>query len=487
MNSRTPLVLAVLAASALADGQTTSMVQDDLGDACPRVMDPAGSLSQTATVPDIIQVSMSTWTTTTPTTNPYSGSPIAWQQAHLIRLDAVFDGLVNPAGPTDGVTIHEPFMFGDNPVYAFIDIDMDGRKDTGGQVGGAATLRYLANVGRFGRVPYGSIGERAARDGDDIDFNFNTGPQYERSGADFVLIMCGCATSVIISETGNMDGKLDAGETMIVKDRFFARTTGYTGASFVTGGSATWHYDPKVNLRFSHSTTTDQTTVSLVFPLDMAGHQMLSGSPTTPPVNYNVADAFSIEEAFQDTIDYYELFTPNQPTLTLTDAWEGRDPDEAFNPSEWRITALVGMPYINVTPNGSRFSWTDTAGNEEHADVEGDGLANASDESAVRTFVYAHDGTGADADGMKDGRFTIASFGLLNFAVEDLDGNGIVEGEDLWAYGHRADFTGEGTLDFFDFLLFQSLFAMQDPKADFNLDQVFDFFDFLEFQTAFAR
>jgi mono/diheme cytochrome c family protein len=50
----------------------------------------------------------------------------------------------------------------------------------------------------------------------------------------------------------------------------------------------------------------------------------------------------------------------------------------------------------------------------------------------------------------------------------------------------RADLTGDGVLDFFDFLEFQDLFAAGDLRADFSGDGVLDFFDFLEFQDEFA-
>jgi hypothetical protein len=50
----------------------------------------------------------------------------------------------------------------------------------------------------------------------------------------------------------------------------------------------------------------------------------------------------------------------------------------------------------------------------------------------------------------------------------------------------RADMDGSGSLDFFDFLAFQSAFAAGEGSADFTGDGVLDFFDFLEFQSEFA-
>lgn len=50
----------------------------------------------------------------------------------------------------------------------------------------------------------------------------------------------------------------------------------------------------------------------------------------------------------------------------------------------------------------------------------------------------------------------------------------------------RADLTGDGRLDFLDFLEFQTLFATGDPRADFDGSGELDFFDFLAFEDEFA-
>jgi hypothetical protein len=47
------------------------------------------------------------------------------------------------------------------------------------------------------------------------------------------------------------------------------------------------------------------------------------------------------------------------------------------------------------------------------------------------------------------------------------------------------DFTGDGTLDLFDFLAFVNAFNAQDPSADCVADGTFDLFDFLCFVNAF--
>ena len=50
-----------------------------------------------------------------------------------------------------------------------------------------------------------------------------------------------------------------------------------------------------------------------------------------------------------------------------------------------------------------------------------------------------------------------------------------------------ADFNGDQTVDFFDYLDFVSLFSTTSPAADFNHDAIVDFFDYLDFVAAFAE
>ncbi|MFG0284949.1 MAG: right-handed parallel beta-helix repeat-containing protein [Phycisphaerales bacterium JB039] len=76
-------------------------------------------------------------------------------------------------------------------------------------------------------------------------------------------------------------------------------------------------------------------------------------------------------------------------------------------------------------------------------------------------------------------------------AVPDT-GRGMAPLVDIGAYEAspamcRADLTGDGILDLFDFLEFQNLFGAGDPRADFTGDGVLDLFDFLAFQNEFGR
>lgn len=455
---------------------------DPSDDASLRRTDPGadGPVMPGCNLPDVQSVTISGWEAVDPKNDPYTGWVVDPKDAHLFRLQLTFSGLIGPPG-TLGLNgeAYDPFRFGASPVYGFLDIDIDHQKNSGGVLGAAARQRYLANVGRFGRVPDDSLGERAARSAEDYDDSFYSGPQYERSGADWDLAFCGCFNVIVLSEDGNADGVFDPGETWVVRGRFFERASGYVEASDAFGGSGFGRYDPKVNLEFHHNQLNDTTTVTLVYALDMAGAAELTGQEEQQ-IDLNVANQTSIVEGLQDIIDNADnLFGPVEE---LTKPWKGRNPFDVIDPTEWTTLALFGTAYL--VPDGALYAWTDTGFDEQPGDVDGDGMAGDKDLQLVIDQVYKLDGTAEDTDGEKNGRVAILAFGL-NFSVYDVNGDGWIDSEDLWVYGQRADLNRDGVLDIFDFLQFQNLFISHQPEADFNLDGVFDIFDFLSFVNAF--
>jgi hypothetical protein len=297
------LGLACLALAGVARADDVRVWNDAAGDAVVRRTDSAnaGVLNPLARLPDVVSIRLSGWQSPTAATDPYTGS-VAPDPAHLMRLDVTFVGVVNPPGPVTAGN-YNPFRFGNSPVYGFVDLDVDRDRDTGGELGSAARSRFLANVGRFGWLPHeSSLGERGAKWADQVDGLYATLPQYERSGEDFALVLCGCFDPVVVSEGGNGNGVFEAGETWVVQGRFFQRAAGYQQASFAFGGSQAGLYDPIVRLRFSHSTATDRTTVSLVYALDGVGAGQLLGLPSQP-VNSNVGDASFVLEALSDLVE----------------------------------------------------------------------------------------------------------------------------------------------------------------------------------------
>ena len=104
-----------------------------------------------------------------------------------------------------------------------LELDLDNDINSGGEVEEIAIFRYLANVARFGGLPIGPLGARAAISAADYDGQIATGRQFERSGGEMSIVLCGCFTPVLVEEIGNDNGKMDAGETFFIRGRFLER------------------------------------------------------------------------------------------------------------------------------------------------------------------------------------------------------------------------------------------------------------------------
>jgi hypothetical protein len=471
------VVLAGACAPCAADDSRTWT--DARGDAVVRRTAP-GALNPLSTLPDLVELRVSGWQTPTPVSNPYNGTTVDGSDAHLVRIDLVLAGVINPPGPNTA-TNFDPFRFGNSPVYGFIEFDVDRDADTGGELG-AAGHRYLANVGRFGGLPHESAQvSRAARWGLDVDGVYGTTPQYERSGADFVLAFCGCITPTIVQEGGNGNGVFEAGETWIVQGRFFQRSGGYQQASFAFGGSQAGLYDPVVKLRFSHNTGNNTTTISLVFALDGAGAGQLLGTGPQA-VNYSVNDAAFVQEALQDLIDAATTLPLTGATRDLAIRWVGRSAAEFLDPTRWRATALVGTAYAQ--PAAAPFVWTDVGYDEVWADVNGDGWRNVQDRLAVRAEIQAHDGGPRDGDGVVNGSVLIIDPGP-NWSLYDVNGSGAIDTFDSLSYC-RADINDDLALNVLDFVAFINAYAGGDLRADVDGNGVLNILDFTAFINQFV-
>jgi len=470
-----------------AAGQHIAVWTDQPGDAALRRTDSGnnGAIGALCVMPDLTGATLGGWLPTDPVGDPYTGVVIPASEAHLFRLELTFAGLVNPPGTLGlGGYSFDPFRFGPSPVYGFIELDVDADIDTGGELGGAARLRYLANIARFGRLPPGPTASRAARTALDHDASFDTGPQFERSGADFSLVFCGCGSGTLVSESGNSNGVLEPGESMIVRGRFFERAQGYTEASAAFGGSDFGHYDPFVQVRFQHSQSADATTVTLVFALDMAGAAMLAGQPEQA-IDLDVTNHTSVVEALQDIIDGATGL--NGPVEVLTERWAGRDPYDFLDPTRWTLTALVGTSY--AATEDTLYAWSDTGFADVRGDVNGDGLAGIADESLLIAAVYTLDTLpGYDANTtVRDGKVTVPNAGH-NFNVYDIDGNMVVERLDAKAFGPLGDFNNDGFVNALDFLAFLNEFnTIGSLGADFDLNGTVNTLDFVEFLNAFGE
>ncbi len=401
-------IVLVWATTSTASGDDPMVFTDPAQDAVIRRTDIGATapLLPSATLPDLLSLTLKGWVPASPS-NVFFGTAHGHNGSHLLRMDVAFAGLVNPPGPLGFSDPYSPTQYGPSPVYGFIELDVDRDRDTGGELSGPSEFRYLANAARFGGLPYGSIGQRAAKYGGDIDSNFVTAPYYERSGADFSLVLCGCTSFDIEYRSDPSDMVFGPGETWILCGRFFQRSGGYQGASIITGGSGDGMYDPNVRLQFSHSLATDRTTLSLVFPLDPQGAAMMTGQPQQPIDTVidtvtagGVPNHFSMQEAIQDLILGARGLNGGPltgPTFILTDRWRNETAGDQLDYTRWRASAIVGTTY--AFSGDALYVWTDVGFEHTQGDMNSDGEADTIDRDAVSAYIAQHDGGGGGGGG----------------------------------------------------------------------------------------
>lgn len=462
------MLLALACAPAIAtDG--TGVWTDPAGDAQIRRTDPGndGPLPAGFEAIDLLEVLVRGWQASNPSVDPYTGTAIT-SDADLFRLDIRLAGVVAPPGPLGLAGFpYDPQRFGDRPLFGYIEIDADDQKNSGGELAPLANNRYLANVGRFGLSPQSSFSERMVRDAGDLDTNIYTLPQFERTGGEFILSLCGCFAPTIVSQTGDQNSIFDAGETWIVSGRFFERFQSFAPESALFGGSDFGLWDPVVRLRFSHDIATDETTVSLVYAITNDGAADLAGT-SSQPLDLSLFNLTSMEEAIDDLIDGADF--ASGPLEELTDPWRGRDVEDYRRPREWGVTALIGTAYTTPEP-GALFVWTDTGFNETFGDLDDDDLLGQTDIALIEGVI--------DSD--PDGRLPISNFGP-SFDLRDFNGDGEINLEDRWAIACPADLAAPfGVLNFFDISAYIALYNQQSQLADILDDELFNFFDLANF------
>ncbi len=473
------LISCIPAALTMASGQNPLVFSDPPDDAVIRRTDAGndGPMHPSAVPPEMIELRVGAWEPNNPSSDPYTGAWDNDDQYDILRIDAVFAGLVNPPGTILGGQPFNPFRFGPTPLHGVVELDVDDRKDSGGECDSNAFFRYLANVARFGAMPNGSISNRAAQSEADLNLSFYSAPQIERSGAEFILTFCGCVSISVVSNGGDTSpATFDAGDTWIVRGRFFQRSAGFKDACASFGGSFPGLYDPLVNVRFSHNSTLDQTTVTLVYGLTNPGAAALAGqSPQS--MDFNVANQTSIREGLEDIILAAEDDYPNGCLYEIIRDWRGRDSEDYMDPSDWRVTALFGTTYATLQPP-YYYVWTDTGVDDRVGDFDGSGLVDSLDGAALTGEIEARDGTASDADGVVNGAVVIPSF-ASNFSLFDLTGDGVIDDADVEALGLGipGDLNGDCIVNFQDLNLVISYFNTGDPQGDVDGDGLVNFTD----------
>lgn len=502
-----------LMASVSAAGQSnTESLTDSGGDASIRRTDTLGSEpdgqllnpDQVQAPIDLRRVVIGNWQIANPAMTPadpsnqFMGSFVSSQTDNrLLCVQIQLYGLVNPPGALgSGGHPYEPFAFGPRPVYGFVDLDVDHDRRTGGDLTDRAFFRFLANAARFGSRVSESWGSNGVIESSQLDLPFGdpTRPVFEASGAEFSVVLCGCEPLAPVwpaaaTESG---AQFTSGSTWVLEGRVFQRASGFRDASriaWMTRPEAAGLYDPVVRCQFSHDLATDRTTISIVYPTNAAGVQLLDGLASPPAFNNRVEEDGNhgcVQEALRDLTGNPNSVPFGSLARELTqELWElsSSELNELDKVTDWRIqSAMVGTAY--PAPQGplSLFVWTDIAPEvESRGDLDSDGMVTGSDRQALAARVLSQDAL----DGATDCAITITGW-PLNFSTMDINFDGQIDrtDADLLSPGSGiccpADFNGDDVVsvqDIFDFL--NAWFA---GNADFNGDaatSVQDLFDYL--------
>jgi len=394
-------------------------------------------------MPDLIETQLGTFSPTAPHLDRFSGS---WDSnGQYMRFDMVFDGLVNPPGLLsleNDFPVYQPFLYGPNPVFGYVEFDMDANPDTGGELSDTE-YRYLGNVGRFGGLPSEArFQNRAAVTAADCDENVLTPPFVDRSGEEFHLALIGEETESIVINTEKPGGDpmvFEDGETWILKGDFFHRAHGFEDYAF-TCFDRPGRYKPDVKLQFQHDVMTERTTVSLVYPLTNAADAALHG-PSTPvePNDGCEENQNSVEEALEDlqvSAEFADPWDRMQPDFALIAGWEFNIVVDHLTPENWPSFGLVGSAYEQLQGPFERFIWTDAWPNVLTGDFDANGQRDSSDVSLLDSFIAANDGMpGVDDDGNASNGIISWHLFSRSFAVFDTNYDGIIAPEDAVILG----------------------------------------------------
>lgn len=443
-------------------------------------------------LPDVLSWTIGKWQPFVPQDDPFSGE---WSGGGaFFRLDLVCKGVVNPPGTLGRGYPYTPFLYGPNPIFGYVEIDMDGNANTGGELD-SPDLRYLGAAARFGGLPADErYAGHAAADGAAFDGSFQTPPFVERSGEEFHIAFHGWEiTQVVPSNTENM--VFDPGETWVLVGRLFHRAHGYEHFSYACCTGVLGSYEPEVRIRFHHAVDADETTISLVYPLTNEGSALMRGESDVQASDGDASNQNSVLEALDDLVfgaSNAPLNWRNNPSFPIVAQWQSTDPNICLDPATWKITVLVATAYT-APGQDALFVWTDLAPDVKAGDANGDDAVNSLDRGLLAAFIAANDGGPKDADGVVDGRVLLPNFGQ-NFSVFDVNYDGAVDAADRCFFGGTpCDFDGDEDVDLADFSHFQGCFNGPNRApaltgcgdADTDGDMDVDLVDFTLFQSCF--
>lgn len=410
-----------------------------------------------------------------------------------MRFELVLKGLINPPGPIGyGQTpVYNPVLYGPSPLYGFIEFDIDGDENTGGEIDYPYS-RYLGNVARFGGIPHvPKLVNRAAEDYSDFDNDISTPPFVDRSGEEFHLTFLAediNAIVVVMESSGGNPSLFEAGEVWDIHARWFHRAHGWEPFLYLCWEQS-GEYEPDVIVRFSHSVTTDQTTVTLMYPLTNDGQSPEDAICTRGttydgcPNNENsVLEALAeLQACAANPID------PWNPDFVMLQNWATKNPNNFLVPETWRMTALVGSALLMEPAVGGHYVWTDVWPNPRHGDFNGDCQIDPADTAKLWNYIQKHDGQyDFDDDGSSTNNSILLHYFAQGCCMYDTDYDGVVCMLDAIVPG---DMNLNGALDLNDLpdfvqaLLYPAAYAPthngQDPtwRGDLNCDDALDGLD----------
>lgn len=352
----------------------------------------------TQRLPDLVQLRHGRFAPANPATDLCTG---AWSNSGgFMRIDLVLAGLVNPPGLLgydDESPQYDPFKYGPNPVFGWVEFDADGWEETGGDRY-TPELRYTGNAGRWGGAPSDPrFAGRIALDYDAFDSDASSPPFVDRSGEEFHIALLGeeiTGVTVVTEAACGNPQVFEAGETWSVQGHLWHRAHSFE-PYILTCWWRKGQYKPLVQLRFAHNTAADRTTISLVYPLtNPACASWWGGAPAEANDGCD-GNQHSIDEALSDlqfSAMYADPWDQAQPEFQVLAGWEFNTPAACIDPATWRNATLLGTAYGTAQSGGARFIWTDVWPNPRCGDFNGDGQLTSADVSMVGAYVTDHDG-----------------------------------------------------------------------------------------------
>lgn len=442
-------------------------------------------------LPDLVQITIGNWVPNNPFSDLYTGRWDEQATRMFLRVDLVFEGLFNPPGLVEiGGSGFDPYRFGPHPLFGFVEMDADEYVDTGGEIS-FPDIRYLGMGARFGGIPgdRSDLRDRFARSFDDFDGDCDTPPFVDWSGEEFHIAIQGEEYRSHIVKQGDGDAIFEAGETWILKGVWLHRAHGFEPFSFACGSNQ-GVYDPPSEIRWSHKTGQDETTVTLVFPITQEASQAWRGDGQVQGWDCSPFNQASIQEALVDLVlsgQFWQSRTAECKQLIVD--WGDWEAEDYLRARKWVVNAAFATSYTQA--GEAPFVWTDLFPDANVGDVNGDGTVNSNDTAAILDYISKKDGKKEDADGVVNGEVGIKNF-AVNFSVYDVNYDGKVSQADTLSGVKLGDMDDNGVVNLDDWVLYSA--CLRGPGSiastfcrtgDFDFDGDVDLEDAAQFMLVF--